>query len=85
MSHVDGNAVAGDLGAIFSGDLSAAVATCEGCGTTGPVATVMVYEGMGEVLRCPSCDTVLLRLARIGGETRLDMRGVRVLRWRSAG
>ena len=85
MSHVDGNAIAGDLGAIFAGDLSMAVATCDGCGATGPVATVMVYEGMGEVLRCPDCDGVLVRLARIGGETHLDMRGVRLLRWRSAG
>ena len=82
MSHVDGNAVAGDLAAIFTSDLSAAVATCEGCGATGPVATVMVYEGMGEVLRCPHCDGVLARLARFGGETRLDLRGIRVLRWR---
>jgi Family of unknown function (DUF6510) len=83
MSHVDGNAITGDFSAIFSGDLSAAVATCEGCGVTGPVAAVMVYEGMGEVLRCPECDGVLLRLTRTRGETRLDMRGVRVLRWRS--
>jgi hypothetical protein len=85
MSHLDGNAVAGDLAAIFTGDLSAAIATCEGCGATGAVATVMVYESMGEVLRCPECDGVLLRVARFGGETRLDMRGVSLLRWRNAG
>ena len=35
------------------------------------------------MLRCPECDTVLLRLIRARGETRLDMRGVRLLRWRS--
>lgn len=84
MTHLDGNAVAGDLSAVFTGDLSGAIATCAGCGVTGPVATVMVYEGMGEVLRCPDCDTVLLRLMRVAGETRLDMRGVSLLRWRSA-
>jgi hypothetical protein len=27
---------------------------------------------------------VLMRLMRVAGETRLDMRGVRLLRWRSA-
>ncbi|MBE2314478.1 hypothetical protein DVA67_000710 [Solirubrobacter sp. CPCC 204708] len=84
MTHLDGNAVAGDLAAIFTGDLSAAVATCAGCGATGPVANVMVYEGMGEVLRCPDCDEVLLRLMRAHGETRLDMRGIKLLRWGSA-
>jgi CBS domain-containing protein len=82
MSHVDGNAVAGELAAIFTaGDFSAAVATCDGCGATGPVATVMVYEGMGEVLRCPQCDGVLARFARVGGETRLDLRGISLLRF----
>jgi hypothetical protein len=85
MTHVDGNAVTGDLAAIFTGDLSAAIATCSECGVTGPVASVMVYEGMGEVLRCPACDAVLLRLMRMRGETCLDMRGVSLLRWRSAG
>jgi hypothetical protein len=39
---------------------------------------------MGTVLRCPACDTVLLRYARGGGELRVEMRGVRVLRWRTA-
>lgn len=82
MTHVDGNAIIGDLTAI---DLASAVATCDGCGVTGPVAAVLVYEGMGEVLRCPECDGVLLRVTRLAGETRLDMRGVRLLRWRSAG
>ena len=85
MTHVDGNAVAGDLAAIFTGDLGAAVATCNGCGATVAVATVMVYEGMGEVLRCPECDSVLVRLIRVRGETRLDMRCVSLLRWQSAG
>jgi len=84
MSHLDGNAVTGDLSAVFTGDLSGAIATCAGCGMTGPVATVMVYESMGEVLRCPACDSVLLRLMRAAGETRLDMRGVSLLRWQSA-
>jgi len=79
MTHLDGNAD------IFGFDLSAAVAVCAACGTTGPVATVMVYEGPGTVLRCPACDAVLLRVARTRDETCLDMTGIRTLRWRSAG
>jgi NAD-dependent SIR2 family protein deacetylase len=82
MSHLDGNAVAGAFAAIFTADLTAAVATCDGCGATGPMATVMLYEGMGEVLRCPECDGVLARVAVMGEETRLDLRGIRVLRLR---
>ena len=56
------------------------IATC-----SGPIASVNVYEGMGSVLRCPECDSVLMRVVVAGGSTSLDMRGVKVLRWRSAG
>jgi uncharacterized protein DUF6510 len=84
MDHLDGNAAAGELSEVFTLDVTTAVATCAGCGMTGPLATAMVYEaGMGTVLRCPSCDAVLLRYARGGGELRLEMRGVRVLQWRT--
>jgi hypothetical protein len=84
MDHLDGNAAAGELSEVFTLDVTTAVATCAGCGMTGPMAEAMVYEaGMGTVLRCPSCDAVLLRYARGGGELRVEMRGVRVLQWRT--
>jgi hypothetical protein len=85
MEHLDGNAAAGELSEVFARDVTTAVATCAECGTTGAVAQVMVYEGMGTVLRCPACDAVLLRLVRGGGELRVEMRGVRVLRWSVGG
>lgn len=82
MEHLDGNAAAGELSEVFSLDVTVATATCAGCGATGAVAQAMVYEsGMGTVLRCPACDAVLLRMARGGGELRMEMRGVRVIRW----
>jgi hypothetical protein len=34
---------------------------------------------MGTVIRCPSCDTVLIRVVHAKGRSFLDMRGVRVL------
>jgi hypothetical protein len=41
----------------------------------------MVYEaGPGTVLRCPRCDSVLLRYVRAGSEVRVEMRGLTVLR-----
>lgn len=85
MEHLDGNAAAGDLSEVFTREATAAVATCAGCGVTGPVAEAMVYEtGIGTVLRCPECDVVLLRLAHLRDEVVMEMRGVKVLRWRSA-
>jgi hypothetical protein len=84
MEHLDGNAAAGELSEVFALDVTTAVVTCAGCGVTGPVAGAMVYEaGMGTVLRCPECDGVLLRYVRGGGGLRVEMRGVRVLQWRS--
>ena len=80
MTQLDGNAIAGELSEVFAGDLTTAVATCAGCGTTGALATVDVYDGMGTVLRCPECGSVLLRLAHVRGEICVEMRGVSVLR-----
>jgi hypothetical protein len=78
MTHLDGNSAPDDL---FTRDLSAADATCASCGASGPVATVMVYESAGTVLRCPACDAVLMRVVQHGTSTCVEMRGVRLLRW----
>ena len=42
-------------------------------------ATAAYMHGMGTVIRCPSCDTALIRVAQVRGHYLLDMRGVRVL------
>jgi hypothetical protein len=41
----------------------------------------MVYEvrGLGTIVRCPSCDHALIRLAHSRGRYRLDLRGIRHL------
>ena len=81
MTHLDGNAIAGELTEIFAADLTTATATCVGCGKTGVVATAEVYgTRMGTVLRCPGCDSVLLRVVHARGEICLEMRGVSALR-----
>ena len=79
-NKLDGNAAAGALQEIFPFEMTLAQATCAGCGTTNHIGATAVYmHGMGTVLRCPSCDTVLIRVARTKGRNFLDMRGVRVL------
>ena len=78
MEHLDGNAAAGELSEVFALESTMAVATCAGCGATGPVAQAMVYEaGMGTVLRCPACDARAAAAACARGARRaLEMRGV---------
>ncbi len=79
-NKVDGNAAAGMLQEIFPFEMTLVQATCTGCGTTNVIGALAVYmHGMGTVIRCPICDTVLIRVARAKGRYWLDMRGVRVL------
>jgi uncharacterized protein DUF6510 len=81
MEHtLDSNAVAGMLQAIFPFDMTLVQATCTGCGTTNALGATAAYmHGMGTIVRCPFCDTVLIRVAQVKGRSFLDMRGVRVL------
>ena len=79
-NKLDGNAAAGTLQEIFPFDMTLVQATCTGCGATDVIGALAAYiHGMGTVVRCPSCDTALIRVAQTRGRTFLDMRGVRVL------
>jgi hypothetical protein len=79
-NKLDGNAAAGMLQAIFPFDMTLVQATCTGCGTTNAIGATAAYmHGMGTVIRCPVCDTALIRVAQVRGHSLLDMRGVRVL------
>ena len=78
--RLDGNAAGGMLRELFARDVTAALATCGGCGKVGPVGALLEYgHGMGVVLRCPSCDTVMVRLVHAPGWLRLDVSGTSVL------
>jgi hypothetical protein len=78
--RLDGNAAGGSLREIFAMDLTAAIVTCNGCGAEGPVGGLFAYgQPMGVVLRCPHCDSVVLRCVRTPGSIRLEMMGARVL------
>jgi hypothetical protein len=79
-NKLDGNAAAGILQEIFPFEMTTVQATCAGCSATGTIGMLTVYmHGMGTVVRCPNCDTVLMRVVRAKGRYWLDMRGVRVL------
>jgi hypothetical protein len=74
--HLDGNAAGGLLGEVFRVEVTTMVAICGGCGMTGPVAELMRYgHDMGAILRCPACDTAVVRVARTRDRLWLDLRG----------
>ncbi len=79
-NKLDGNAAAGILQEIFPFDMTLVQATCTGCGATDVIGALAAYiHGMGTIVRCPSCDTALIRVAQTRGRYWLDMRGVRFL------
>jgi hypothetical protein len=79
-NQLDGNVAGGILQSIFPFEMTMAEGICAGCGELRMLGAAACYKhGMGTILRCPSCDTVLIRVAEIKGRYWLDMRGVRVL------
>jgi hypothetical protein len=76
--RLDGNAAAGILSELFVPELTAARVTCAGCGANGAVGALLVYaHGMGTVMRCPSCDGVVLCVTRTSTQVWLDPTGAR--------
>ena len=60
MDALDGNAIGGLLIDVFGAEMTAVGSTCGTCGTTRPVAELVVYlRAPGTVVRCRTCGTVL--------------------------
>jgi hypothetical protein len=78
--RLDGNAAGGTLRDVFMHEMTAALASCAGCENVGPIGALLEYgQPMGIVLRCPTCDTPVLRIVRTPGFLRLDLSGLRLL------
>jgi hypothetical protein len=78
--RLDGNAAAGTLGEIFSFEVTTAHYACEGCGRVAHIGEAMAYmTEIGTIVRCPSCDNALIRLAHNRGRYWIDLRGIRYL------
>lgn len=79
--HLDGNAAAGWLAELFCVEMTAADVLCAGCGALGPMGALINYgHEMGVILRCPTCDTAIVRVARTHDRYWLDVRGAVSLR-----
>jgi hypothetical protein len=74
---LDGNAIAGLLVEVFGVELTAASGECANCGARGPLAETRVFlRAPGTVVRCRSCDGVLMVLVTVRGTTCVDLRGL---------
>lgn len=77
--RLDGNAAAGVLQEVFAAEVTTAVGTCRDCGATDAVGAVHVYVSAGVVLRCPHCESVLIRVVDGGSRLWVDLMGLRTL------
>jgi Family of unknown function (DUF6510) len=76
-SVLDGNAIGGLLIEIFGTEMTTATATCASCGSVSQVAELAVYmHGLGTVVRCRTCDAVLMTFVQIRGVHCVDLEGL---------
>ncbi len=78
---VDGNAVAGLLQTIFGVEMTTSPTECANCGRAGEMGELLAFtRGPGIVLRCPGCESILLRIVETPDAVYLDARGAAYLR-----
>ena len=74
---LDGNAIGGLLASVFGADMTTAVGTCGSCGAVTMVAELPVYlTEIGTVVRCRSCESVLMVFVSVRGITCVDLMGL---------
>ncbi|MDQ3911539.1 MAG: DUF6510 family protein [Actinomycetota bacterium] len=77
---LDGNAAAGLLREVFAYEMTTAEVVCANCGAIWRIGQAMVYgHEMGTILRCPSCEHALVRVARGPERYWVDLKGVEYL------
>lgn len=80
IPQLDGNATAGALSEVFRIDIIAALGRCRHCGSVRAFGEAMVFaDAPGIVVRCRSCQGVLLRLVETPTHYWLDLSGLSYL------
>ena len=78
---LDANATAGLLYEIFGTEMTAAPTECANCGNEDEIGTLLAFvHGPGIILRCSTCENVVLRIVQTPDEIILDARGAVYLR-----
>jgi len=78
---LDGNAAGGMLNEIFSTEMTTSPTQCAHCGRHGELGSLQAFmHGSGAVLRCPACESVIMRIVQTPEFTYLDLRGATFLR-----
>ncbi|HYW25170.1 MAG TPA: DUF6510 family protein [Terriglobales bacterium] len=76
---LDGNAAAGMLREVFVHDMTMAMTACAACGAVARLGGQPLYDypdGPGAVLRCASCEAVLMVVVHATGRYRMAAPGL---------
>lgn len=77
---LDGNALAGLFFEIFNVEMTVAPVECGSCGRHGEMGSLLAFPaGPGYVLRCPSCQNIILRMVITPDRIYMDARGAAYL------
>lgn len=78
---LDGNAVGGMLFQVFGAEMTATPAECGNCGAEHEMGALLAFtQAPGIVMRCPICESVMVRMVATSDTIYLDARGVAALR-----
>jgi hypothetical protein len=78
---LDANAIAGILHEIFGAEMTASPTECATCGNEAEIGTLLAFtQGPGIVLRCSTCENVVIRITQTPEAIYLDARGAVYLR-----
>jgi hypothetical protein len=77
---LDGNGLAGTLVEVFGTEMTSVRRRCQSCGERHAIGSHRLYRGAGEVLRCPNCGDLALRIAALPDRHMVEVRGT----WRVA-
>jgi hypothetical protein len=77
MEAVDGNAIGGLLREVFGTEMTSAASVCGSCGAACQVAELTVYlRAPGTVVRCRSCDSILMVFVQVHDRICVDLLGL---------
>jgi hypothetical protein len=77
LCRLDGNGAAGVLQEVFAIEMTTASCNCGACGRASAVGALHLYGGaMGSVLRCPSCEALVLCITTVPSGHFIELRGI---------
>ena len=78
-THVDGNALGGMLLEVFGREMTDAHGCCASCGSVHALGAMLIFRSAGDVMRCPTCENVVVVATAIHERPRIHLAGIRWL------